>query len=135
LYKVKTCHMGGLSMLRMYTLCLVGILGVVLGASGCGGARAGGTFMAYWDPGNTASCANAGIMTVDLDLQDTYTQHDYHDTFNCAAGAGSSERLPTGDYSVILRAYDSYNQAVSESPVMVSSIYANRVTDLPLVYF
>jgi hypothetical protein len=123
-------------MLRMYTLCLLGVLGVVLGASGCGGGgRAGGTFMAYWDPGTTASCANAGIVTVDLDVQDTYTQQDYHDTFYCAAGAGSSSRLPTGDYSIVLRAYDSYDRDVSDSPVMVSSIFANRVTDLPIVYF
>jgi hypothetical protein len=91
--------------------------------------------MAYWNPGTTGSCASAGIVTVDLDVQDTYTQQDYHDTFYCADGAGSSSRLPTDEYSIVLRAYSSSDQDVSDSPVMVASIYANRVTDLPLVNF
>ena len=108
-------------MLRMYTLFLAGIVGLGLGATGCGGGGggyAGGSFDAAWSlawaGGGSVSCSGAGVVEVDLDVLDTYTNLDYHDKFACSAYGGTSQVLPVDDYTVALRAYDSSNTLVSE---------------------
>ena len=129
-------------MLRMYTLCLAGIVGLGLGATGCGGGggHAGGNFDAIWSlalAGDGAvSCAGAGVTEVDLDVLDTFTGIDYHDKFACSAYGGTSERLPADDYTVALRAYDASNALVSEMVFPdVYSILPGSVTPLPSIVF
>jgi len=126
-------------MLRMYTLCLAGIIGLGLGATGCGsgGEGGGGYFDAAWDFESGATCASAGITEVGLDVLDTRTGLDYHDLFACSASQGTSEILPDDDYTVALRAYDSTNSIVSTADFggAAYSIYAGTVTSLPLVAF
>ena len=125
-------------MLRMYTLCLAGIIALGLGVTGCGGGggRAGGyfdvTWNLAWSGAGAVTCAGAGVTEVDLDVLDTYTNLDYHDRFACSAGGGTSASLPVDDYTVALRAYDASNTLVSEADLPdVYSIYAGVVTSLP----
>jgi hypothetical protein len=123
----------------MYTLGLAGIIGLGLGATGCGpGVRhGGGSFDAAWSlawvGGGSVSCAGAGVTEVDLDVQDSIGVV-YHDPFVCSAGGGVSEILPADDYTVAVRAYDSSDNMLSEVVLPgVYSIYANTTTGLPAV--
>lgn len=128
-------------MLRMYTLCLAGIVGLGLGAAGCGGGGHSGrafdvAWSLAWSGDGPTSCAGAGVTEVDLDVLDTYTNIDYHDKFACSAYGGISEPLPVDDYTVALRAYDASNALVSEADLTgVYPIYAGSVTQLPDVIF
>ena len=99
-------------MLRMYTLCLAGILGLGLAATGCGPGRHGSQqFYASWSLElagvvGWVGCGEAGVGEVDLDVQNVVTGTDYHALFPCSDYGGTSQVLPVGDYSVALRAYD-----------------------------
>ena len=106
-------------MLRMYTLCLAGIIGLGLGATGCGSGRGGGQYFdaawsLEWASGGSVSCSGAGVTEVDLDVQDVYTGAAYHDQFACADYGDVSQILPVDDYTVALRAYDPSGALVSE---------------------
>jgi hypothetical protein len=126
-------------MLRMYTLCLVGVLGVALAACGGGTRRTGSgnfqfSWQIGWQGGGLTSCASAGVASIDLDVQDTYSSQVVHDSFNCTANQGSSRLLPVSDYTVAVRARDSAGNLLSEAVLPnVYSIYLNRVTDLGVV--
>jgi hypothetical protein len=104
----------------MYTLCLAGIVGLGLGATGCGsGSGHGGQYFdaawsLAWAGGGSVSCTGAGVVEVDLDVQDFYNGAVYHDQFDCAAYGGMSQILPVDDYTVALRAYDDANVQVGE---------------------
>jgi hypothetical protein len=123
----------------MYTLCLAGIIGLGLGATGCGpGGRGGQDFDVAWSlyqPGTgTVTCSAAGVAKVHLDVQNIYTAAAYHDAFPCSAYGGTSQILPADDYSVALRAYDSSSSLVSEWVSQISyPIYLNTTTYLPAV--
>ena len=105
-------------MLRIYTLCLAGIVGLGLGAAGCTGGGHGGRFQVAWDLAwagdGAATCTSAGVTEVDLDVLDTYTGIAYHDQFACSDNGGTSRMLPVDDYTVALRAYDVTGAQVSE---------------------
>lgn len=127
-------------MLRMYTLCLAGIIGLGLAATGCGpggGHHGGGNFDVLWGlawaGGGSVSCAGAGVAEVDLDVRDVYTSAVYHDSFACSDGYGMSRDLPDDDYTVALRAYDYSGVMVSEWTDAPNTypIYSGVVTPLP----
>lgn len=128
-------------MLRMYTLCLAGILGLGLGAAGCvgGGSRGSGNFDVAWDFGPGGTCAGAGVTEVDLDVLDLRTMVQSTDTFPCSVYGGTSQLLPVDEYTVALSAYES---ASATSPVStadfngaVYSIFAGTSTPLRPVTF
>jgi hypothetical protein len=127
-------------MLRMYTLCLAGIIGLGLAATGCGsgGGGGGGYFDAAWDFGG-ATCSSAGATEVEIDVRDVRTGLEYSDIFACAAYGGTTGLLPVDDYTVALSAYES---ASATTPISttdfngeVYSIYDGIVTSLPGVTF
>jgi hypothetical protein len=132
-------------MLRIDTLYLAGIIGLGLAGVGCigsghpregGGSGASGSFDAAWSlawlSGGAVTCADAGITTVDLDLQDTYTNLVYHDSFNCSDSQGTSELLPPDDFTVALRAYDSADNMLSMAALPdVYLVYSGYPTPLP----
>ena len=125
-------------MLRMYTLCLAGIIGLGLGAAGCSGSShhpAGNFGLRWslaWTTGGGTTCSAAGATEVDLDLVDTFNNYGTYDRFICSDYQGTSESLQPDDYTVAVKAYDATGVLLSEwdSPV-VYSIYAGRVTQLP----
>ncbi|HJX64433.1 MAG TPA: hypothetical protein VJ860_10855 [Polyangia bacterium] len=127
-------------MLRMYTLCLAGILGLGLAATGCGlggGRHGSGNFdvawALVWSGGGSVSCAGAGVTEINLDVQDVYTGEVRHDAFFCSDGYGMSQDLLPDDYTVALRAYDSGRAMVSEWTDAPNTypIYSDLVTPLP----
>ncbi len=123
-------------MLRIYTLCLAGIVGLGLGAAGCTGGGHGGRFQVAWDLAwagdGAATCTSAGVTEVDLDVLDTYTNLDYHDSFSCSVYQGTSQRLPVGDYTVAVRAYGASGALASEAILPdVYPIDSGIVTPLP----
>jgi hypothetical protein len=119
----------------MYTLFLAGILG--LGAAGCGsGGNDGGSFDVNWSliysDGTYATCAGTYTTEVDIDVLNVNSRVDYHDKFACSDRGGTTASLPVGDYTVALRAYDSYNNQLSEFDLLGTyPIYAGTVTALP----
>jgi hypothetical protein len=128
-------------MSRMYTLCLIGVMAVVLSAGCGGGTRQGGygNFQAAWSIGwagdGLTDCQTADVAEVDIDVQDLVrTGMDYHTAFNCLDYRDISDSWPASNYSVALRAYDSNDQMVAQYVLPVSySIYGNTVTTLPSV--
>jgi hypothetical protein len=127
-------------MLRMYTLCFAGIIGLGLGATGCGpGGRGSGDFDAAWDFGGGASCADVGVTEVDLDWLNLRTNVSDGATFPCTASEGTSPPLLDDDYTVALRAYTSASSTTPLSTAdyggAVYSIFAGTTTLLPQVTF
>jgi hypothetical protein len=127
-------------MLRMYTLCLAGIVGLGLGSTGCGsGGRGSGDFDAAWDFGSGAGCADVGVTEVDLDWLNLRTNLSDGATFPCTAYGGTSPPLLDDDYTVALRAYTSASSTTPLSTAdyggAVYSIFAGTTTFLPPVTF
>ena len=127
-------------MLRMYTLCLAGIVGLGLGAAGCGGGgHATGNFDAVWDFGPGVSCADVGVTEVDLDWLDLRTNYPDGATFPCTDYGGTSKPLLVDEYTVALRAYASHNAPAPVNTAdyngAVYSIFAGTTTFLPQVTF
>ena len=134
-------------MLRIYTLHLAGIVGLALVAASCtggghsrggGGSGASGTLDVAWSlawlDGGSVTCADAEVTDIDLDLVDTYTNLQYHDTFRCSDNQGTSEFLPPDDFKVALRAYDSANDMLSTAVLPgVYSVYSGNATPVPTV--
>lgn len=120
-------------MLRTYTLCLSGIIGLGLGTAGCsGGAQPPGTFELHWASG--ATCDVAGATDIYLFLLDTGNKyaHSYQEHFGCLDYQGTSEPLPPSDYSAQVQATDSSDNVVDELDFPgVYSIHPNSVTRLP----
>jgi hypothetical protein len=131
-------------MLRIYTLCLAGIVGLGLGAAGCGsGGHGSGYFNVSWSfsgPGSVpTTCTAAGATEVDLDVRDVRTGETYSQTFYCTDYLDTSGPLPVDDYTVALSAYESPTATVPVSSTdfngAVYSIYAGTITPLPAVTF
>ena len=127
-------------MSRMYTLCLMGVMAVVLGAGCGGGTRQGGygNFDVAWDVGwlrgGQTDCQTAGVAEVDIDVQDLRTNLDYHTAFNCLDYQGMSDSWPASSYSVALRAYDSHDTQAGEYVFPASyALYSGATTSLPVV--
>jgi hypothetical protein len=118
-------------MLRMYTLCLAGIIGLGLGAAGCSGSsHPTGTFELHWNAGVT--CSAAGATDIYLYLVDTRNNYGYQEHFACPDYQGMSEPLPPDDYTVKVQVTDASGTVLDEWIFPdVYPIYAGSVTRLP----
>ena len=118
-------------MLRMYTLCLAGIIGLGLGAAGCSGSShpPTGNFELHWNAG--ATCAAAGATDIYLYLVDVRDNYGYQEHFRCLDYQGTSEALPPDDYTARVQVTDASGTLLDElSFPDVYPIYAGRVTRL-----
>jgi hypothetical protein len=118
-------------MLRIYTLCLAGIIGLGLGAAGCSGSShpPAGNFELHWNAG--ATCAAAGATDIYLYLVDTRNNYGYQEHFACPAYQGTSEPLPPDDYTARVQVTDASGTLLDELIFPdVYPIYAGSVTRL-----
>jgi len=119
-------------MLRMYTLCLAGIIGLGLGTAGCSGSShpPAGKFELHWTAG--ATCPAAGATDIYLYLVDVRDNYGYQEHFACPAYQGTSEPLPPDDYTASVQVTDASGTLLDElSFPDVYPIYAGSVTRLP----
>ncbi len=107
-------------MLRKYTLCLAGLLGLLLGGVGCGGPhRHTGYLGATWSivdsrTGLQGDCQWAGISEVEMAARDVNTGQDHFFPFDCYAYQGLSYPLPESDYAVALYGYAPTGELVGQ---------------------
>jgi hypothetical protein len=104
-------------MSKMFTLSLVGFVGLGLTVTGCGG-ESEPAFGATWalsligGQNQSITCDDAGTPTVVLDTMGPggFTSHDM---FPCSAGSGVSGRVPEGNFQVVLALVNGAGQEVS----------------------
>jgi len=116
-------------MLRIYTLCLAGIIGLGLGTAGCSGSsHPTGTFELHWNAGVT--CSAAGATDIYLYVVDSYSNGS-HDHFFCSDYQGMSQRLPPDNYTVQVQVADASGAVIDRVDLPgVYPIYADGVTPL-----
>jgi hypothetical protein len=125
-------------MSKMFTVSLVGLIGLGLAVTGCGGGSDPG-FGLNWslrligggDQGVT--CDEAGTPTVVLTTDGANNLHN-EDSFACAGGSGVSRVLPRGTYQVTVALLNGAGQTVSGSQV-TAGLDRGGVTWLPALTF
>jgi hypothetical protein len=126
-------------MSKMFTVSLIGLVGLGIAVTGCGGGDRDRGFGLTWglrligggDQGIT--CDEAGTPTVMLQTDGANNVHS-EDTFPCAGGSGVSRVLPRGTYQVTVALLNGAGQTVSGTRA-TAVLDRGGVTPLPPLTF
>src|SRR3954470_8367332 len=126
-------------MSKIRTLLLLGLAGIALSASGCGGDGGGqSSFVVDWSmevvgTHEPLECEDAGVTTVDLDIQDLQTKQMNHTSYPCSAHKARSPVFTPGEFNVTISLKTASGQVVSANGGQATLV--RRGTDLGTLVF